>query len=152
MKIKSYLAKPFANIVYKKVQKSMRSALEDQENILAALVKKGKVAEFGKEHRLAEVTDHQSFIQAVPIRDYEKMSPYVAKIKEGKANILWPGKPIYLVLYCHFRQCRFCQWQHDFPLRFSYAGPHWRNPNRQAQRNSQPPHTQLPQKKPAPQF
>jgi len=96
MKIKSYLAKPFANIVYKKVQKSMRSALEDQESILAALVKKGKIAEFGKEHRLAEVTDHQSFIQAVPIRDYEKMSPYIAKIKEGKANILWPGKPIYL--------------------------------------------------------
>jgi hypothetical protein len=96
MKIKSYLAKPFANIVYKKVQKSMRSALEDQESILAALVKKGKVAEFGKEHHLAEVSDHQSFIQSVPIRDYEKLSPYIAKIKEGKANILWPGKPIYL--------------------------------------------------------
>ena len=74
----------------------MRSALEDQESILAALVKKGKAAEFGKEHRLAEVTDHQSFIQAVPIRDYEKLSPYIAKIKEGKDNILWPGKPIYL--------------------------------------------------------
>ena len=74
----------------------MRSALEDQENILTALVKKGKVAEFGKEHHLAEVADHQSFIQAVPIRDYEKLSPYIAKIKEGKANILWPGKPIYL--------------------------------------------------------
>jgi hypothetical protein len=96
MKIKSYLAKPFANIVYKKVQKSMRSALEDQENILTALVKKGKVAEFGKAHHLAEVNDHQSFIQAVPIRDYEKLSPYIAKIKEGKANVLWPGKPIYL--------------------------------------------------------
>ena len=74
----------------------MRSALEDQENILVALVKKGKVAEFGKAHHLAEVNDHQSFIQAVPIRDYEKLSPYIAKIKEGKANILWPGKPIYL--------------------------------------------------------
>ncbi len=74
----------------------MRSALEDQENILTALVKKGKVAEFGKAHHLAEVNDHQSFIQAVPIRDYEKLSPYIAKIKEGKANILWPGKPIYL--------------------------------------------------------
>ncbi len=74
----------------------MRSALEDQENILTALVKKGKVAEFGKEHHLGEVADHQSFIQAVPIRDYEKLSPYIAKIKEGKANILWPGRPIYL--------------------------------------------------------
>jgi len=74
----------------------MRSALEDQENILETLVKKGKLAEFGKEHHLAEVTDHQTFIQAVPIRDYEKLSPYIAKIKEGQGNILWPGKPIYL--------------------------------------------------------
>ena len=37
----------------------MRSALEDQENILTALVKKGKVAEFGKAHHLAEVQHEQ---------------------------------------------------------------------------------------------
>lgn len=74
----------------------MRSALQDQESILETLVKKGKASVFGKEHRLAEVYDHQSFIQAVPVRDYEKFSPYISQIKEGRANVLWPGKPIYL--------------------------------------------------------
>lgn len=74
----------------------MQSARADQAQLLKLLVKKGQLSAFGKEHRLSEVNDHQSFIQAVPIRDYEKMSPYIAEIKEGKSNILWPGKPIYL--------------------------------------------------------
>jgi hypothetical protein len=74
----------------------MQTALADQDKILKQLLKKGSASEFGKEHKLNEINDYQSFIQAVPIRDYEKFSPYIAKIKEGKANILWPGKPLYL--------------------------------------------------------
>lgn len=74
----------------------MQTALIDQDNILKELLKKGGRSEFGKDHKLSEITDYQSYIQAVPIRDYEKYSPYIAKIKEGKANILWPGKPLYL--------------------------------------------------------
>ena len=96
MKIKSYLAKPFASIVYKRLQRSMQTALADQDNILKDLLKKGSGSLFGKEHRLSEVNDYQSYTQAVPIRDYEKFSPYIAQIKEGKANILWPGQPLYL--------------------------------------------------------
>ncbi len=96
MKIKSYLAKPFASIVYKSLQRSMQTALADQDKILKQLLKKGSASEFGKEHHLKEINDYQSLIQAIPIRDYEKFSPYIAKIKEGKANILWPGKPLYL--------------------------------------------------------
>jgi len=74
----------------------MQTALADQDKILKTLLKKGGGAEFGKEHHFSEVADYESFVQAVPIRDYEKLSPYIAKIKEGKSNILWPGKPVYL--------------------------------------------------------
>jgi hypothetical protein len=74
----------------------MQTALTDQDKILKELLKKGGGTEFGKEHFLSEVNDYQSYTQAVSIRDYEKFSPYIAKIKEGKANILWPGKPLYL--------------------------------------------------------
>ncbi len=74
----------------------MQTALADQDKILKTLLKKGAGSEFGKEHYFSEVADYESLVQAVPIRDYEKLSPYIAKIKEGKSNILWPGKPIYL--------------------------------------------------------
>jgi hypothetical protein len=74
----------------------MQTALSDQDKILKELLKKGGRSEFGKDHHFSEVNDYQSYTQAVSIRDYEKFSPYIAKIKEGKANILWPGKPLYL--------------------------------------------------------
>lgn len=96
MKIKSYLAKPFAGIIHKQLQKSIKTAVQDQQNILESLLKKGAKAEFGKDHRFSQITGHQEFTQAVPIRDYEKYAPYIHKVKEGKHNILWPGQPIYL--------------------------------------------------------
>jgi hypothetical protein len=96
MKIKSYLAKPFAGFIQRKIQKSMQTALSDQQNILQSLLKKGGKAEFGKDHHFKDITGHADFKEAVPIRDYEKLSPYIHKIKEGKHNILWPGQPIYL--------------------------------------------------------
>jgi hypothetical protein len=95
MKIKSFLAKPFASYIYNKTRKGMQTALADQDNILKELLKVGKTTEFGKEHRLDAVNTYEEFKQAVPIRDYESFKPYIEKIKEGKHNILWKGKPIY---------------------------------------------------------
>ncbi|HEY6955138.1 MAG TPA: GH3 auxin-responsive promoter family protein, partial [Flavisolibacter sp.] len=43
-----------------------------------------------------KVNTYDEFKQAVPIRDYESFKPFIEKIKEGKHNILWKGKPIYL--------------------------------------------------------
>ena len=96
LNIKSLLAKPFAHYINKQVQKESRSAVQDQQNILNQLVKKGADTLFGKEHGLAQVKDYATFKQAVPIRDYEAYRQYIDQIKEGKANVVWKGKPIYL--------------------------------------------------------
>ena len=95
MKIKSFLAKPFAAYIYKQIKKGMTTAIEDQERILKELIKVGKLTEFGKEHLLAKVTNYEEYKQAVPLRDYEKFRPYIDRIKEGKHNVLWKGKPLY---------------------------------------------------------
>lgn len=73
----------------------MLTAVQDQEAIFRQLIKTGRVTLFGKDHRLEQVNDHKGFQQAVPVRDYEQFKPYIEKIKEGKDNILWKGKPIY---------------------------------------------------------
>lgn len=96
MQIKSLLAKPFAHYIYKGIRKGMNTAVEDQENIFKELLKTAKLTEFGKDHNLHQVSVYEEFIQAVPIRDYEQFKPYIEKIKEGKHNVLWKGKPIYL--------------------------------------------------------
>jgi len=96
MKIKTFLAKPFAGYIYKGIKKSMASAVDDQENILKELLKTGKKTEFGAEHHLEEVDGYDAYKNAVPVRDYEQFRPYIDKIKAGKHNVLWKGRPIYL--------------------------------------------------------
>lgn len=73
----------------------MLTALADQDSILKELLKVGQTTEFGKEHGLDKVSSYEEFKKAVPIRDYESFKPWIQKIKEGKHNILWKGKPIY---------------------------------------------------------
>jgi phenylacetate-coenzyme A ligase PaaK-like adenylate-forming protein len=96
MNLKSLLAKPFANYIYKQTQKSAQTAVEDQDAILKYLLKMGKSTEFGKAQHLESVNSYEEYRQAVPVRDYEQMKPYIEQIKAGKHNVLWKGKPIYL--------------------------------------------------------
>lgn len=74
----------------------METAVADQDRILLYLLKKAAKTDFGKAHKFSEITDYEQFKKCVPLRDYEKFSAYIQDIKEGKANVLWPGKPIYL--------------------------------------------------------
>jgi len=95
MKIKSFLAKPFASYIYRTIRKDMASALEDQENILKTLLKSVAKTVFGREHHLEGIKTYEDFRAAVPIRDYEQFRSYIDLIKQGKHNVLWPGQPIY---------------------------------------------------------
>jgi len=95
MKIKTLLAKPFASYIYKGIRKGMATAVADQESILKELIKTGKSTDYGKDHHFQDIQSYEQFAQAVPIRDYEQLRPYIDRIKEGKHNVLWKGRPIY---------------------------------------------------------
>jgi hypothetical protein len=95
MKIKSFLAKPYASIIHSRIRKGMTTAVADQQAILAQHIKVGSRTAFGKEHNLAQVKSYDDFKKAIPIRDYEAFTPYIDKIKNGEQHVLWKGKPIY---------------------------------------------------------
>ncbi|WP_153800965.1 GH3 auxin-responsive promoter family protein [Foetidibacter luteolus] len=95
MDLKSILAKPFAGYIYNKIRKGMETAVEDQQAIFKSLIKGAKDTEFGRDHEFGGIQSYEDFKTKVPVRDYEQIKPYIAKIKEGKENILWKGKPIY---------------------------------------------------------
>ena len=61
MKIKSFLAKPFAAYIYKGIRKGMATALADQDAIFKQLVKTGRLTEFGKAGGLDQVNDYEGF-------------------------------------------------------------------------------------------
>ena len=96
--VKSLLAKPFAGVIHRLIQKDRKTALKDQQDILNQLIKVGKTTLFGKEHHFDQVNDYPSFQKAVPLRDYEQFIPYIDQIKKGTQNVLWKGRPIYLSL------------------------------------------------------
>jgi hypothetical protein len=73
----------------------MGSAVEDQRKLLRELIKTAKDTEFGQDHHFRDIDSYESFRQAVPLRDYEKIRPYIDKIKEGRHNVLWKGLPLY---------------------------------------------------------
>ncbi len=95
MNLKSLLAKPFANYIYKQHKKNMLNAVQDQQTILQELLKVGKQTVFGKEHHFNDISNYHEFMKAVPVRDYEQIKGYIEQIKNGKQNVLWKGKPIY---------------------------------------------------------
>ena len=73
----------------------MMTAVTDQDTILKSLIKTGRNTVFGKEAGLENVNSYEEFKQAVGIRDYEQIKPYIDQIKEGKHNVIWKGRPIY---------------------------------------------------------
>lgn len=95
MNLKSLLARPFAAYIHKQIKKGMETAVADQDKVFSTLIGVGANTIFGKEFDFSAIKTHADFVKAVPIRDYEAFKPWIEKIKAGKHNVLWKGKPIY---------------------------------------------------------
>ena len=95
MSIKSKLAGLYAGFVLKKIQKEARNGLENQERLMKKLIFKGAKTSFGRDHRFDGIHDYNDFKKAIPIRDYEAISPYITRWKSGERDVLWPGLPLY---------------------------------------------------------
>jgi len=95
MGFRSILAKPFASWVVSKQKPWMRFAAQAQQTVFETIISKASDTQFGKDHNFKSIKSHADFVKHVPIRDYEALKGYVEKIKNGQADILWPGKPLY---------------------------------------------------------
>ena len=96
MGLKAVLSKPLAAYVHYRNQQWIARPAQTQQKVLSQLARKAAGTAFGQEHRFADVQNHADFVDAVPVRDYEELLPYVSRIKSGEENVLWPGKPLYL--------------------------------------------------------
>lgn len=96
MSVKAFFARIFANIVVMQSQKWIIRPQLTQEKWFNHLIRKAKYTDFGKDHLFMSIRNHDDFVRRVPIRDYEELRPYMDKVVEGKSNVLWPGKPLYL--------------------------------------------------------
>lgn len=95
MGIRSFLAKPFASWVMSRQKTWMRHPAQTQAEVFQQLVSQARETKFGKDHGFGEIRTHADFVKRVPIRDYEGLKEYVELLKQGQADVLWPGKPLY---------------------------------------------------------
>lgn len=95
MGVRSALSKPLAKWVVERQQTWMHRPAETQQRWFRRLIAGGKNTAFGRDHRFSDVRTVEEFRQAVPVRDYEGLKPYVERILTGEPDVLWKGKPLY---------------------------------------------------------
>ncbi len=96
MGLKAFLSKPFAAWANRGINKLRTNAVELQQKTFEKLMVDAKNTSFGRDHNFRDVNSHSVFTKNVPVRDYEELRPYIDRVVNGEANVLWPGKPAYL--------------------------------------------------------
>lgn len=89
------LSLPLAHYVVHEQKKWMAKSAGIQEYWRNQLVQKAQSTVFGRDHFFRDIRNYADYKQAVPIRDYEALKPYVEQILQGQQDVLWPGKPLY---------------------------------------------------------
>ena len=96
MGLKSTLSRPLAAYVANQYRRWQQDPIGTQQQVLRQLLAQGARTAFGRDHDLASAYTAQDLAARVPVRDYEALKPYFERVKAGEADVLWPGKPLYL--------------------------------------------------------
>tara|TARA_Y100000385_G_scaffold113514_1_gene117805 strand:- start:1140 stop:2654 length:1515 start_codon:yes stop_codon:yes gene_type:complete len=95
MSLKSLLSRPIARISAARESKKAGSPHVRQERLLQHLLKRVESTAFGRDHGLRPGMTLAQYQEAVPVRDYEGLKPWMDKAVKGEADVLWPGQPDY---------------------------------------------------------
>lgn len=66
-----------------------------QNEVLKNLLHSASNTAFGADHKFKSISNHAEWTDAVPVRDYEELVPYMERAKAGELSVLWPGMPKY---------------------------------------------------------
>ncbi len=95
MTLKSFIGKFVAKYDVAQTKRWSNNPIKTQEKVLQSLLDNAKNTDFGKDHGFLDIQNYDEFKKAVPVRDYEGLKHYIERIREGKLDVLWKGKPLY---------------------------------------------------------
>ncbi|HMN91157.1 MAG TPA: GH3 auxin-responsive promoter family protein [Saprospiraceae bacterium] len=95
MGFRASIIKPIAKKIARDIDAWSGNAVKAQQKILKQLIETGRRTAFGKEHDFDRIKSYEDFRERTPIRDYEGLRPYIERIKQGEADVLWKGFPRY---------------------------------------------------------
>ena len=96
--LKQVAIKIMARLTKSQVSRWASNPIETQKKQLNYLIKNALNTSFGQVHSFSKIKNYDDFKNHIPVRDYEGLREYFEQIKEGKKNVLWPGKPLYLAV------------------------------------------------------
>lgn len=62
-----------------------------QDEQLRYLLRHGQQTEFGREYGFSDTETAEQFRERVPVADYEAFHGYIARMKAGERDVIWPG-------------------------------------------------------------
>lgn len=65
---------------------------EIQEGVFRKLVESAARTEWGRKHNYKDIQSIGQFQENVPLQQYDDMKEYIAMLREGKKDVLWPGE------------------------------------------------------------
>lgn len=99
--VPNFLLGTAGGIQYLRLKSASRNPRKTQEQTLRAILEYGKDTVFGKEHDFQYILDAQDDIELykryqskVKAAEYEDYRPYVERMKNGEADILFQGRPM----------------------------------------------------------
>lgn len=63
-----------------------------QFNVLKRLLSKASDTQWGHQHGYSNTLSYEKFAQQTPVNTYEDLKGYIDEMRQGKADLLWPGK------------------------------------------------------------
>ena len=80
----------FTQLRLKRMRRDLENPTETQRILLRQMLKTAKRTTYGKKYKFKKIKNYQDFKARVPIREYESMSPFIQKTRDGKQNVIWP--------------------------------------------------------------
>ena len=77
---------------YRSIQQFMENPIEVQERIFRDLLRMAKNTEWGIRYDFASIQDYSTFIQRVPVSEYDDLKPFIHRMMYGQKDVLWPGQ------------------------------------------------------------
>jgi hypothetical protein len=66
--------------------------METQQEVFLQLLSQASDTEWGRSHGYSTIDTFKEYSGRVPLQSYEKIIPYVERLRAGEKNLLWPGE------------------------------------------------------------
>ena len=84
--------RPFFTGRARAIDRYATCAEDIQRGVLDRLLRQAGETEWGKLHHYASIHSYEAFAQQVPLNSYEELKGPIDRMRQGAANVLWPGR------------------------------------------------------------